>query len=140
MCVFVTGYTRLETKFPLRFFISESRNSGYGEDFRLFQPRSFFFKNDGVSGGKFLQASALCLDANELNAFIFRCMNGAMSVGTNHKPVTCFDINDLAINIELALAAQNTVDFFVLLMSMDERYCGLSRKFINRNFAAGQAS
>ena len=65
-------------------------------------------------------------------------MNSAMSVGTNHKPVTCFDINDLAINIELALAAQNTVDFFVLLMSMDERYCGLSRKFINRNFSSGQ--
>ena len=104
MCVFVTGYTRLETKFPLRFFISESRNSGYGEDFRLFQPRSFFFKNDGVSGGKFLQASALCLDANELNAFIFRCMNGAMSVGTNHKPVTCFDINDLAVNEQNPLA------------------------------------
>ena len=121
----------MKQKFPLRFFISESGNSGYGEGFRLFQPRVFFFEDDGVSGSKFLQTSALCLNADEFDAFVVRGMNSAMSVGTNHKPVTCFDINDLAINIELALAAQNTVDFFVLLMSMDERYCGLSRKFIN---------
>lgn len=66
-------------------------------------------------------------------------MNGAMSVGTNHKPVTCFDINNLAVNVELALAAQNAINFFILLMGMDERNCSLRRKFINRNFAAGQA-
>ena len=65
-------------------------------------------------------------------------MNSAMSVETNHKPVACFDINDLAVNIELALAVQNTIDFFILLMGMDERYCGFSRKFIYRNFASGQ--
>lgn len=44
-------------------------------------------------------------------------MNGAMSVGTNHKPVTCFDINNLAVNVELALAAQNAINFFILLMA-----------------------
>ena len=102
-------------------------------------PGGLFFDHDAVRHRVMRKAVLLRLHADEAQAFILSGADGAAAFGQDAEPVARFDFVDFAVEIKLALAAENTVELFVFLVLMHEGHSCARGQFVDRHFAAREA-